>query len=77
MNRVLRAYDRNITFYVLEKVVNFTIPIYTPLGDEYQIHCSFLKDKPEQLHYNVVKTPMSLWIEVPPAENHNASDKPR
>lgn len=65
MNRVLRAYDRNITFYVLEKVINFSVPIYTVRGDEYYIECQVEWERPTDLKYKIYKTPMSLTIEVP------------
>lgn len=65
MNRVLRAYQRDIVFSVFEKTIEFSIPIHTVKGDEYYIRCSVLKDRPTDLKYEVVKTPMSLTIEVP------------
>jgi hypothetical protein len=65
MNRVIRAYDRNITFYVFEKVINFSIPIHTVRGDEFLIECQVDWDRPTDLKYKIIKTPMSLTIEVP------------
>lgn len=69
MNRVLRAYQRDIVFSVFEKTIEFSIPIHTALGDEYYIRCSVPKDRPTDLKYEVVKTPMSLTIEMPEPAN--------
>lgn len=69
MNRVLRAYQRDIMFNVFEKTIEFSIPIHTVKGDEYYILCSVLKDHPTDLKYEVIKTPMSLTIEMPEPAN--------
>ena len=74
MNRVLRAYQRDITFLVYEKTINFRIPIFTPIGDEYYLDCSLPKDKPSDLTYKLIKTPMSLTIEIPQDERNSPND---
>ena len=73
MNRVMRAFQRDITFMVFEKTIQFRIPIHTVRGDEFFLNCSVPKDGVPVLTYEVVKTPMSLTIEVPPADATDTS----
>ena len=69
MNRVMRAFQRDITFMVFEKTIQFRIPIHTVRGDEFFLNCSVPKDGVPVLTYEVVKTPMSLTIEIPETAN--------
>jgi len=69
MNRVLRAYQRDILFSVFEKTIEFSIPIHTEKGDEYYFRCLVFKDRPTDLKYEVIKTPMSVIIDVPEPAN--------
>jgi len=77
MNRVLRTYQRDITFFVFEKTINFKVPIITPIGDEFYLDFSVEKENLKNITYKIINTPMSLTIEMPPPDHSCHNDTTR
>jgi hypothetical protein len=57
MNKILRAYERNILFGILPNKIVFTVPIYWRNGDEYSITCTLLETQPTLLQYEALRLP--------------------
>ena len=57
MNKILRAYERNILFGIFPNKIVFTVPIYLRNGDEYQVTCTLLETQPTLLQYKALRVP--------------------
>ena len=57
MNKILRAYERNILFGIFPNKIVFTVPIYLRNGDMYQMTCNVLETQPTLLQYQAQRIP--------------------
>ena len=62
MNRILKAYDRNIVFNICEKAYHFSLPIILPNGDEIHFNCQVEKNNTKALTYTTVEVPKVITL---------------
>lgn len=72
MNRIIKAYDRNIVFQICKSAYHFSIPIVLPNGDEIYYNCEVKKDLPTEMVYKCSLVPKVVQLDL--AEKSSPND---